>query len=354
MSGRQRRNGTKGSHAIPEPLRIVDELIAEYSAGLTQPLPPSRSDQDLRAIDRAKSLGLVASRAPLATPTWERSLSRREVEPQALAVVSRPTTQAINEALSGTCTDPASNWVYLVWGRPSRQGRGFLVGRYVRPGHRVGLRTLVPIPFATEYPRDKRFDGYRFELFGQQIRSEEDARHCPPDAIWSMRSPIHTSSSEKATIALAVYRARVFHPDTPIHGRAEWRPGRTEVTYTTPTNNLNDDDTVAKIGLKLYRGVLTSNKGGQPAHYDRANEPQFFGALADTVHAVVRDGDRVNNSTLAEHGLANWRTIKKYVEGFKYDLGALEAEAIRCSRGRGLSICRVRADRPGEFKQKGA
>jgi hypothetical protein len=138
-----------------------------------------------------------------------------------------------------------------------------------------------------------------------------------------------------------------------VQGHIDWHPGSDGIFHGLRSVHGVPGDWDPPLQLKkallAFEGI--HGGGGQPAYYDDANEPQFFTALIDTVHRVVRDGDRVNLSTLAERGLANWRTVKKYVKSFEYDLDALEAEANRCNRGRGQGICRVRADRPTEFKK---
>jgi len=181
-------------------------------------------------------------------------------------MISDDERQAVAEALDETGLDPSSLWIYAQWGRAEQIGRGFIGGRLIMSAHAINqaYSGFLPIDFATEYPWDERFRGYRFALFGRSIGSVEELQLYPPEAVWSMRFDGDPRLTGTGTFAIAVYRARIFHTDTPVIGHVDWRPGWERVKYSSDYGDaLDGDDTIAKTGFKLYQGIPTSKPGGR-------------------------------------------------------------------------------------------
>jgi hypothetical protein len=138
-------------------------------------------------------------------------------------------------------------------------------------------------------------------VFGRHITSQGEVDEIPPDAIWHRRLLGDPSLAGVALLAIAVYRARVFHPDTPVYGRVDWRPGWDAVKYSYHAPSLDDDIKIARTGLKLYRGIMTS--GGRP----RTSEEE---ALAEAVRLAREWLDRHPDKLPEDFGRADLAAMR--------------------------------------------
>jgi hypothetical protein len=192
---------------------------------------------------------------------------------------------------------------------------------------------------------------------GRFVAAPDNLPGQPP--LWEA-APLGTHGS---SITAALWWQRAWRltsrgiPPTLI-AELRWWPGligaqpffrpTTEVDQSIDTGHLR----AAERARTLLYG-LRPNLGstGRPRFYDESNEAQFFEVLEEAVHRVAQSGDRVNPSTLQQHGFMDRRTITATLERLKYDLDALAAEAHGCSRGGGRNICTVHVRRRAKFRK---
>jgi hypothetical protein len=252
--------------------------------------------------------------------------------------------QAIREALADTGIASTASWLYLVWGRVQRRGRGLLCGRLYWPQRPwpgpMPIREMgnwVARDFATEYPWDRQFLGYRFDVFGLRPASAADAQQYYPQALWRIRHPDPSSSTGRSALMIGTYRVRVFHQDSPVVGISQWRPGWSDVSTAYSGGTLGDDLRIAERGLKLYHG-FTSAAGRRRleespsspglALAEQALEMIATGGVATIRDAAVRlgmpryDERRPDLDGLAEK--AAERRLRRYIERFRESQGQTE------------------------------
>ncbi len=187
-------------------------------------------------------------------PAWMVHLAQRENERRFTEAVGDPVRSEIEAAIADVGMPPDAPWIWATTARHELGGEGMITGQLVAPAHIIGRGGLIPFWFATPYPWNKDYRGYRFELF---------ARQCPREAIWRMRIEDDPALDGPGVLELAVWRARVIHHESPVIGRADWRPGWPRVKHShdgiDPT--VNNDTRRADDGLKLLRDIPLSHRG---------------------------------------------------------------------------------------------
>jgi len=285
------------------PVAAVDTVASQYALGMTHPLPPSPQwdDQTFSAVvtrqrvtARAHQLGLTTpSLPPWMTPEIA-DVIRRIEEQEEWEKVGDTARHAIQEALADTGIAFTAPWAYIVWGRVFHRGQGLLCGRLHWPLHdwpgptpTREMGTVVARDWIAAYPWDKRFQGYRFEVFGLQSTSEADAEHFasryPPRARWRMRFPDPSSSTGHSAMEVGAYRVRVFHQDSPIIATSHWHPGWSDVRPSYSGGAIGDDLSIAVHGLELYYGFEPDATGGRR----RLEDDPESGWLALTERAIA-------------------------------------------------------------------
>jgi hypothetical protein len=215
----------------------------------------------------------------------------------------------------------------------------------VQPG-----RTL-PTVVSTALPELQPWIGYSFEVFGV-FMTELPATACG----WELT--LQEPDGTVHTRTIQFLRVRVWKHGDAIRAEVAWRSGTKDPArgWHIAEGYSWDESQLERAGpaMKLAEGLreILTNVGGRrkgSGEYD-ADEERFFGELGKAAHEAVRQGERVTYTALARHGPHDWRTYKKYVEKFEYNLAAIETEAIRC--GRPPVICRFYVRRMAEFKKK--
>jgi len=233
---------------------------------------------------RANELGLIVPGEPNAPPElWhavERENDRRNTE-----AVGIDTIRIILQAMRDVGLPHSEPWAWVTTGYLTADG-GMIGGRLVVPSHIVGRDGMYPWTFTTPYPWDERYRGYTFELFGRLIRQPEDMQGKPP--IWSLRVVEDPALDGPGILHIAVWRARVFHRDAAVHGRADWRPGWTEevCSYSGITLGTAADVRKADLGLRLLNDIPTTHRGRQDG--DGAYHHTDAAFLADLDEAIRR------------------------------------------------------------------
>jgi len=200
--------------------------------------------------------------------------------------------------------------------------------------------------------------GYSLEMSGWLA---PDPEH-PRDPVWRLfeddGTPLHPLELHRIRVRAAgsdLYAELIALPiegrsiRTGIFGWNESRPRR--IPPPDEIEKAVHGLELLGLGRELGRELEAArHAGGMPGFYDDTNEHLFFDRLVNGVHEVVGGGDRVSLSSLKTRMRLDRRTIKRYVGEFRYDLTALEAEALRCTHG--LSPCTVHVRRRSDFKKK--
>lgn len=169
----------------------------------------------------------------------------------------------IRAALAQTGIPPSAQWGYLVYHHTLIRGEGHVVGRahLPAPGLPLPLGQSGPWTLAREvvfrWPWDKRYQGYRFEVFGLQLESGEAIEQQPSRTAWIMSQPAPIPGVSRF-YALATYRVRITHDTSPVIATTHWQPGWDEPKPSYEGGSLGDDPSIATRGLELYYGFTRS------------------------------------------------------------------------------------------------
>jgi len=307
-AGAAHSSGAGGAASIPAALAIVGQIIEDCRRGWWQPVQLQRLDiepfsvAERQAFDRANQLGLPTPDLPDSISPREVYLHRRRLELGMMDMVGEAGLQHIDDAAEETKLDLDDSWACLIWGHDRIGKEGVYAGRWITPARKVGLRGgVIPVDFIAQHPWDERYRGYRFEVFGRHVASQADVDDVPPEAIWHRRLLGDPSLVGGGLLAIAVCRAQVFHRGTPVYGRVDWRPGWDRVKYSYHAPSLDDDTKIARAGLRLYRGILTS--GGRP----RTSEEE---ALAEAVRLAREWLDRHPDKLPEDFGRAELAAMR--------------------------------------------
>jgi len=260
----------EGHSNIPAALTIVDGIAQDVARGRAVPVKDDRADTVCRRVDtirtreRLRRLGLVSLNRPDdVSPRTAPSLGVLNKRYMAEALGDAG-TQAIDEALTDTGLALSDAWMCVWLGYQTINGRGAITARYV-----LWLTDFdgfdgdgcVTFDCLIACRQEDRLRGYRFEIVGQRLRSAEEAHQYPSDAIWYLQTIGDASLAGVGSLAIGVYRARVFHTDTSAFGEIRWRPGWCQVRYVTDRASPRDDALI-RAGFELYQGIRKS--GGRP------------------------------------------------------------------------------------------
>jgi hypothetical protein len=276
---------------IPPHLAIVDGIAEDIRQGHATPVrlqprdTPTLPSRRTHAANRAIGIGLATSDS--------RAVSQVTDMNSLAQMVGSIGYRAIDEALQATSMSRADDWLGVMWGyHENIWGRAGTTGRLIVPGLGSGSGPIVtPIDYSTVEPWEEQFRGYRFEAFGRIVRSQADVDQSPTEAHWARSIDGPSELGGIGQYGMVVYRTRVFHPASPIYGIASWRPGWPNVAYSYggTSTNLDDDNSIARSGLKLYRGIIANAgrpKVGRETRIDRLAEAGLKWLDSHPYHAV--------------------------------------------------------------------
>jgi hypothetical protein len=259
------------------------------------------------------------------------AFARRLNEARLTTAVGSETLREIERAFADVGIAPADRWVWAVTERPESDGMP-LRGTLAVPMHIVGRQGIYPFRFSTPYPWDERHSGYRIELFGEQITSEDQARSCSREALWPMTVEEGPSPEGPATLGVAVRRYRVFHRSDRVFGRGDWRPGwpAVEWSYGGVTPGEANSTEAADRGLRILCELPLSGRPAGTLAYESAEK------YAELIYREIYDHrdrsravDRASPATIAGWLGISEATMDRYRKKFGIGVRDIRRKSVK-------------------------
>ena len=186
------------------------------------------------------------------------------------------------------------------------------------------------------------WDGYHLDLQGTEV---DDPREGAP--WWHF-------DLQDGPLIIELRAVGAAKTPTPVMALIRWEPGA-EVSpsiQVTSSEWVDDELLAAGYALKRLLGTVFRKRPGRHKRWTLAREPLFFEELDRVAHTAVREGEDLTAASLSRHGLGDPRPISEALRLYGYDLDKVEAEAIRCNKGRGREICTFHVRDRAKFKKK--
>jgi hypothetical protein len=182
----------------------------------------------------------------------------------------------------------------------------------------------------------EQWTGYGLDLFGTPLDN-------PPAPDGGPTWTITWEDPAKRPATTRLLRQRARYRDSPLRAQLLHLPGGTERASIERLRDGEAEDDLrvetetdlrrARAGIRLLRGLPKAiHAGGRPGDYAGPDDPRLFEDIRKAAHEAVRQGERVNFTTLAKYGPKPRSTIRRWIKSSGYDLKAIEAEALRCTR----------------------
>lgn len=201
----------------------------------------------------------------------------------------------------------------------------------------------------------ERFAGFLFSVTGYVSTEPIDQTRAQP---WEL-APKTWQGTAFPGLTVGVVRMAASWPDATLRAVRRWHPNQSifdtveHVQGGATPNDYRKAANALEAIVTFTEHLRTATRPRDSGEYNDASEEAFFNELGKAAHEAVKEGESVTYASLGRHGAHSWRTYKKYVERWHYDLKAIEDEARRHKPGR-RDICRFHVRRAAEFKKKQA